>query len=146
MGIFEDVMFNAKSAAATVSKKAGRLVDISKLRMNATELNNEISKRYEALGRVVYDAVKEEQDISGLVDECVVSIDSLYVRLDEVNEKINTLQKKSACPVCGTQNAESSLFCSHCGSKLKNESEQSEGENQEKEFVSDEPENEKNAE
>lgn len=125
MGIFEDVMFNAKSAATTVGKKAGRLVDISKLRLNATELNNEISKRYEALGRVVYDAVKQEQDVSGLVDECIVSIDALYQRLDEVNEKINALQNKLACQICGTQNAESALFCSHCGAKLKNDSEQS---------------------
>lgn len=149
MGIFEDVMFNAKSAAATVGKKAGRLVDISKLRMNATELNNEISKRYEALGRVVYDAVKEEQDVSGLIDECVVSIDALYVRLDEVNEKINTLQNKFACPACGAQNDESSLFCSHCGTKLKNDSEQNDGETadiQDDRFVSEESENEKKAE
>lgn len=121
MGVFEEVVFNAKTAAATVGKKAGRLVDISKLRLNATELSNEISKRYEALGRVVYDAFKEGQDVSGLVDECVVSIDALYKRLDEVNEKINTLQKKTSCPICGAQNAEGALFCSHCGTKLKNE-------------------------
>lgn len=121
MGIFEDVMFNAKSAATTVGKKAGRLVDISKLRLNATELNNEISKRYEALGRVVYDAAKEEQDVKGLIDECVISIDALYLRLDEVNDKIAKLQNKVTCPVCNTDNAEGSLFCSHCGTKLANE-------------------------
>lgn len=121
MGIFEDVMFNAKSAAATVGKKAGLLVDISKLRMNAAELNNEISKRYEALGRVVYEAAKEEQDVKGLIDECVISIDALYLRLDEVNEKINRLQNKAVCPICSAENAESALYCSQCGSKLKDE-------------------------
>ncbi len=122
MGIFEDVMSNAKSAAATVGKKAGRLVDISKLRMNANELNNEINKRYEALGRVVYNAAKEEQDIKGLIDECVISIDALYLRLDEVNEKINRLQNKTVCPICSAENPESSMFCSQCGSRLRDES------------------------
>ena len=122
MGIFEDVMSNAKSAAATVGKKAGRLVDISKLRMNANELNNEINKRYEALGRVVYNAAKEEQDIKGLIDECVISIDALYLRLDEVNEKINHLQNKTVCPICSAENPESSMFCSQCGSRLRDES------------------------
>lgn len=121
MGIFEDVMSNAKSAAANVGKKAGRLVDISKLRMNAAELNNEINKRYEALGRVVYNAAKEEQDVKGLIDECAISIDSLYLRLDEVNEKINRLQNKTVCPVCSAENPESSMYCSHCGNKLRDE-------------------------
>lgn len=121
MGIFEDVMSNAKSAATTVGKKAGRLVDISKLRMNANELNNEINKRYEALGRVVYNAAKEEQDIKGLIDECVISIDALYLRLDEVNDKINRLQNKTVCPICSAENPESSMFCSQCGNKLKDE-------------------------
>ncbi|MGN0474511.1 MAG: zinc-ribbon domain-containing protein [Acutalibacteraceae bacterium] len=121
MGIFEDVMSNAKSAAVNVGKKAGRLVDISKLRMSAAELNNEINKRYEALGRVVYNAAKEEQDVKGLIDECAISIDALYLRLDEVNEKINRLQNKTVCPVCSAQNPESSMYCSQCGNKLRDE-------------------------
>ncbi len=123
MGVFEDVVVNAKSAVTTVSKKAGKLVDISKLRLNATELNNEISKRYEALGRVVYDAAKEAQDVSGLIEECVISIDALYLRLDEVNDKISTLQSKVVCPNCGFSNEESSLFCSQCGAALPDLSE-----------------------
>ena len=54
MGLLEDVVINAKSAVTVVSEKAGKIVDISKLRINAAELNNEINKRYESLGRVVY--------------------------------------------------------------------------------------------
>ena len=37
MGVLEDVVINAKSAAETVSKEAGRLVDISRLRFSAAE-------------------------------------------------------------------------------------------------------------
>lgn len=119
MGVFEDVVINAKSAAATVGKKAERLVDVSKLRVSAAELNGEISKKYEALGRLVYDSVKSETDAHGLTREYVESIDVLYEKLDEINEKINVLSNKSACPVCGARNTEDALFCSHCGVKLK---------------------------
>ena len=35
MGLFEDVVVNARSAAGVVGKKAGQLVDISKLRISA---------------------------------------------------------------------------------------------------------------
>ncbi len=119
MGVFEDVVLNAKSAATTVGKKAEWLVDISKLRMNAAELGGEIAKKYEALGRLVYDSVKANASAEGLVEEYVESIDVLNAKLDEINEKINVLRNKSACPVCGAQNAEDALFCCHCGVKLK---------------------------
>ena len=48
MGIFDDVVVNAKSAAQTVGKMAGQFVDMSKLRINMAELNGEITKRYQA--------------------------------------------------------------------------------------------------
>ena len=47
MGIFDDVVVNAKSAAQTVGKMAGQFVDMSKLRINMSELNGEITKRYQ---------------------------------------------------------------------------------------------------
>ena len=56
MGIFDDVVVNAKSAAQTVGKMAGQFVDMSKLRINMAELNGEITKRYQGLGRFIYEA------------------------------------------------------------------------------------------
>lgn len=58
MGIFDDVVVNAKSAAQTVGKMAGQFVDMSKLRINMAELNGEITKRYQELGRFIYEAKK----------------------------------------------------------------------------------------
>lgn len=118
MSILDDVVVSAKTAATTVSKKAGEFVDVSKLRIQASELNSEISKRYEALGRVVYDSKKEENEIEGLVDECVRSIDALYEKLDVTNEKIARLSKKSVCKSCGYNNANEAVFCSRCGEKI----------------------------
>ena len=58
MGLFEDVVVNAKEAVNAVGKKAGQMVDISNLWLSAADLNNEISKRFESLCRVIYDAKK----------------------------------------------------------------------------------------
>ena len=46
MGILDDVVINAKTAAEAVGKKAGQIVDVSKLRFNVAELNAEIRKHY----------------------------------------------------------------------------------------------------
>ena len=118
MGVLEDVVINAKSAAETVGKEAGRLVDISKLRFGAAELQKEISRKYETLGRMVYDCRKSGNSVDLSFDEHVQAIDSLYQKLDEINEKINVLRKKTVCPKCGFNNDEKSLFCSRCGTKL----------------------------
>ena len=45
MGILDDVVVNAKSAAEAVGKKAGQLVDVSKLRINLAELNARSASR-----------------------------------------------------------------------------------------------------
>ena len=118
MGLLEDVVVNAKSAVAVVGKTAGKLVDLSKLRISAAELNSEIGKRYESLGRVIYDAKKTDNSAEELTEECVAAIDDLYEQLDAVNEQINALRHRTVCKVCGEENPQDSNYCGKCGSKL----------------------------
>lgn len=94
MGLFEDVVINAKSAANVVGKKAGQLMDISKLKISAAELNNEINKKYEALGKAVYDAKKVDGDPSDLIAESIVAIDELGEQLAAINEQIEEASLK----------------------------------------------------
>ncbi|MCH4240227.1 MAG: zinc ribbon domain-containing protein [Oscillospiraceae bacterium] len=121
MGLFEDVMINAKNAASVVGEKAGQLVDISKLRINAADLNNEIGKRFEALGRVVYDSHKTGSTSDELVDECVDAIDELYEQLDAVNEQLAAKRSHITCKECGQENPVGAAFCIKCGAKLQSE-------------------------
>lgn len=121
MGLLEDVVVNAKSAVSTVGKKAGQIVDISKLRLNAADLNSEISKRFEALGRVIYDAKKTGNSADDLAGECIAAIDELYEQLDAVNEQLSALRKKCICKGCGEENSQSAVYCSKCGRKLSEE-------------------------
>lgn len=118
MGLFEDVVVNAKSAVNVVGKKAGQIVDVSKLRINAADLNNEISKHYESLGRTIYEAKKTDNDSSDLVSECITAIDDLYEQLDAVNEQLVAMRAKLLCKNCGQENPQDSDYCSKCGHKL----------------------------
>ncbi|HIU32022.1 MAG TPA: zinc-ribbon domain-containing protein [Candidatus Caccousia avistercoris] len=119
MGLLEDVAVNAKSAVTVVGKTAGKLVDISKLRISAAQLNSEISKRYESLGRMVYDAQKTGNDAADLVKECVGAIDDLYEQLDAVNEQISAIRNRTICKNCGEENPQTAIYCSKCGKKLE---------------------------
>ena len=118
MGVLEDVVVGAKSAAETVSREAGRLVDISKLKFTASDIQKEIARRNEVLGKMVYDSRTNGASPNQNIDEEIHAIDELKKKLDEINATINALTNKSVCPSCGYKNEDKAAFCSRCGTKL----------------------------
>ena len=118
MGILDDVVINAKTAAEAVGKKAGQIVDVSKLRINAAELNAEISKRYEALGEYVYESCRERLAEDAEAVGKMAEIDELGNQRNTVTNELVDNQNKVVCPVCGKQSPITAQYCSNCGAKL----------------------------
>lgn len=106
MGIFDDVVVNAKSAAQTVGKMAGQFVDMSKLRINMAELNGEITKRYQELGRFIYEAKKAGSADEAELANQIAGIDDLYAQLSAVSAQYASMQDKVTCPACGNEDAD----------------------------------------
>ena len=121
MGILDDVVINAKTAAEAVGKKAGQIVDVSKLRINAAELNAEISKRYEALGEYVYESGRERLAEDAEAVGKMAEIDELVNQRNTVTKELVDKQNKVVCPVCGKQSPITAQYCSNCGAKLTSE-------------------------
>ncbi len=120
MGILDDVVINAKSAAQTVGKMAGQFVDMSKLRINLSELNGEINRRYQELGQYIYESKKAGTTEEAELADKIAGIDDLYAQFATVSAQLAALQNKVTCPGCGKQMDLDATFCSHCGMKLSN--------------------------
>ena len=118
MGILDDVVINAKSAAEAVSKKAGQLVDVSKLRISAAELSAEVSKRYEALGQLVFESCREKLSGDEELSSLMAEIDELKEQHAAVTKELNDKQNKVVCPTCGKRSPNTVQYCSNCGTKL----------------------------
>lgn len=118
MGLFEDVVINAKSALNVVGKKAGKIVDVSKLKISAVEIQNKISKLYEELGRCAYKSFKDGKELS-CVEEYAKKIDALKEEYVSVDEKIAEMKKKIRCSKCGFINLEDAIYCCKCGAKIE---------------------------
>lgn len=118
MGLFEDVVVNAKSAVNVFSKKAGELVDVSKLKINSAELHNEMSKKFEQIGKETYNSVKNDGNINEQVKILIVEIDKLYQELDQINQQIAVMKNKCKCKECGCINNQDSFYCCKCGAKI----------------------------
>lgn len=118
MGIIEDLFLNAKTAVDSVGKKAEKVIDASKLSLTAADLKAEISKKYEILGRVVFEQKSTGKNYDKSINELVEKIGELTAELNSVNEMIANAKQKSKCQFCGTYNVKGAVFCNKCGEKL----------------------------
>lgn len=113
MGIFDDVVVNAKSAANVVSKKAGDFYDISKLKLSAASIRGELNKKFRAFGEAVYNGEPE-----AVTSDLRNQIDELKESLKEVNEMLNTAKNQTTCPVCSAPVTKGAQYCSACGAAI----------------------------
>lgn len=118
MGVFEDVVIKARSAADYAGKKTGEIVEVTKLKINVSEVEGRISKELLELGKKVYNAAKEQSDCTEYVGTKSESIDKLYVELETLNNKIAELRSEKKCAECGFANSQDANFCQKCGAKL----------------------------
>lgn len=123
MGILEDLLLNAKTAVDSVGKKAGKVIDISKLNLTAADIKSEISKKFEILGRIVFEQKTTNKNYDKSIEELVEKIKTLNEQLESINEAIENTKQKSKCSSCGTYNVKGAVFCNKCGEKLSTEKE-----------------------
>ena len=118
MGILEDLLLNARTAVDAVGKKAGKVIDVSKLTLAAADLKSEISRKCEILGRITYEAKTTGKNYDKTVDELVEKIKDLNAQLASINDLIANSKQKQKCSVCGTYNVKGAVFCNKCGEKI----------------------------
>ena len=118
MSMFDDLIVNARSAVDTVSGKAGKVIDRTKLFLAASDIKAELSKKYHILGRVCYEANKTGQNYDSGIKQLHEEIKELNEQLATVNEMIENTREKIKCPECSTYNARGAVYCNKCGKKL----------------------------
>lgn len=118
MGLLDDVIVNAASAVNAVSKKAGEVVDKSKLRISTAELKRKISDKFEILGRYVYDTHVTDSADPDIIKQYYAEISELISELKTLQEALNITNERIICPKCSCENSLDSLYCRKCGSSL----------------------------
>ncbi len=118
MSMIDDVWVNAKSAAESVGKKAGKVLDRSKLRLAIMDVKAELSKQYRVLGKLCYEAYKTGKDYTTGRQSLLEHIAELNKQLDALRDMLANSEKKVKCSSCGTYNPPKALFCSKCGARL----------------------------
>lgn len=116
MAIFDDVVVNAKTAASAVSKKAGELYDLSKLRITLASLRSEINKLYMTLGEAVYNESAPEE-----IEAIKIEISETKQNILEVEKILLASKNTVKCPRCGQKLNKNAAYCYVCGAEIPKE-------------------------
>ena len=119
--IFDDVVINAKAAAAVVSKKASTVYDTSKHKITAAEIRGEINKKLRDIGKYTYKKEVFGVDTSAEVSQLIADVKELKENLDIINAHIDSVKNQKKCPQCEAKVPRNSVFCNICGAKLTEE-------------------------
>lgn len=114
MTTLEDIYDKAKTVAEVAGKKTGELVELTRLKLNAADLEKKISVLFEKLGQLVY----EEPENAAAIEEEKAKITALKQDLAELRETIATLKNGVLCASCDTVNEKDAAYCKSCGTQL----------------------------
>ena len=89
--------------------------DIVKNSGEKHSVEGEIRRRYEELGRTIYQSKGE--DMSACREICD-RIDELSDRLEALTQKDVALRSRIRCPQCGAVMGKKAKFCSACGAAM----------------------------
>ena len=95
MSTFDDVFSKAKSVAETAGKKTGEMIEVARLKIQAGDMEREISSMLEGLGRLVYESRREGADAAGKMDDCCQKLDEKYEELAKARAKIDATLKRA---------------------------------------------------
>ena len=119
MGIFDDVVINAKSAVNVVGKKAEQLVDLSKLKYAESGIHHEIEEKLRDLGGFVYESTIAGETDAKLLEKKIEQLTGLSQQLEMTREMLAAAKNKKCCKACGSINDKEAFICHKCGAKLQ---------------------------
>lgn len=121
MGFLDDAIVKTKEVFNVACQKTGEVVAVEKQKFIISSLKSKRQKDFVKLGKIYYDLVKDSTDISEDVKVLVDSITEKTEEIFRINEEIQNIKNKKACPYCGAGVDTKSTFCSVCGIKINNE-------------------------
>ena len=108
----------AADAAYGVSKKAGELLSVAKLRVRIASLEADVKDRLSQVGELLYATHTGAPTESEVLLEKLQEIDGLKAEIAQLQSEIRKEESAHTCPTCGAFVKEGDAFCGACGGQL----------------------------
>ena len=117
MSMFENLTKKVSDTAKAAAKKSSEIVEVTKLNMNISAEEDKIKKAYADIGKQVYDAYSNGEEVAENYISICEQIRSYEDNIKETKQKILELKNVKVCPNCGAELELDIAFCSGCGTK-----------------------------
>lgn len=117
MTVFENFTKKVTETAKAAAKKSSELVEVTKLNMSIGTEENKIEKAYAEIGKLVYKAYSEGENVGDTFKEYCEKIEASEEAIKGCKQKILELKNIKVCPSCGVELEMDILFCPKCGTK-----------------------------
>ena len=116
MAFFTDMKRSLTEAGKQVAQKTKEVSDTVQLKTQISREKEAVNRQYAQIGKKVFEA-------ANAVDEEAYSAEFALIReslktIDELQNKLSTLEGFIHCPECGAKIEKASAFCSKCGAKI----------------------------
>lgn len=119
MGLLEETLIKAKSAANAIGEKAGKIVDVSKLNFELVDLKSSLKSKFENIGKIVYGEIKNDCFSEVSIEKEIKQIDDVFYKIEKLKKEIALIKNKIVCKACGSENSSNALYCNNCGHTLE---------------------------
>lgn len=117
MSVFENLTKKVSDTAKAAAKKSSELVEVTKLNMSISAEEDKIKKTYADIGKLVYTAYANGDEVAEGYKELCSSITGYEETITAMKQKILELKSMKVCPGCGVELETDIAFCSKCGAK-----------------------------
>ena len=90
-----------------------------KFKYEIMPFENKLSKDYEKLGVIYYNAIKDADGLDEKTNALKTAIEQKLGKIEKIKKEMNEAKNKRLCPECGISVDKNSAFCSSCGAKLE---------------------------
>lgn len=115
---WNEIIEKARDLAKTATEKSQEFYQISKLKIEITELKAKKEKNFAAIGKKLYESKKAGEETPDF-DAEMEEIDLLDAEIEAKKDAIAVLKNASRCPNCGADVDEDDPFCPKCGTNLQ---------------------------
>lgn len=119
MEFLDDAVSKTREVIETVSQKTGEVIAVEKQKYELASIKAKREKDFNALGKLYYKAVKDDENAPQEVKSIVEEIKAKSAQIKRLNESIQEARNKRVCKYCGASIDKNSVFCNICGAKLE---------------------------
>lgn len=123
MDFLDNAINKTKEVFDVAYKKTSEVVTVEKQKYNISTLKSKCEKDFADLGKIYFELVKNDTDLSDEVRNLVDAITEKQEEIARINEEIQNTKNKRVCPNCNANIDINSVYCNSCGTKLTMESE-----------------------